>query len=49
MQAEESYHQIVGEVEIQNPNNDLYSFVGKITIGTDMYPLTLANFIPKGS
>lgn len=40
---------LVGEVMIEKPNADLYSFLGKINIGGNIHPLTLKNFIPKGA
>lgn len=48
LKCHEDLNEVVGEVQVEKPNADLYSFVGKIMIGTDSYPLTLANFLPKG-
>lgn len=38
-----------GEVDIEKPNPDLYSFCGKISFGGNVHPLNLKNFVAKGS
>lgn len=46
---EDSVQYLVGEVEAEKPNPDLYSFLGRLKIGGKVLPLTNENFLPKGS
>lgn len=40
---------LIGEVDVEKPNPDLYNFCGKIIFGGNTHPLSLKHFIPKGS
>lgn len=49
IKVDEDISTIVGVVEVEKPNSDLYSFVGKLSVGGTVHPLSLQHFIPKGS